>query len=68
MQIGLTKETSVVKLKISDAHVLSSMSNRWIESTTQSGRFSFYRWDKSIDVRVNILNNMLTKFGAPAYI
>jgi hypothetical protein len=45
MPIGLGKEPTIVELKISDAHVLSSMSNRWIESTTKSGRFSSYNWD-----------------------
>ena len=68
MPIGLSSYPSVVKLRISDAHVLSSMSNRWIESTTQSGRFSSYNWDKSIDVKVDTLDNMLTKFGVPKFI
>ena len=68
MPIGLGSNPSVVELKISDAHVLSSMSNRWIESTTQSGRFSSYNWDKSIDVKVDTLDNMLTKFGIPTFI
>lgn len=68
MPIGLGREPTVVELKISDAHVLSSMSNRWIESTTQSGRFSSYNWDKSIDVKVDTLDNMLTKFGVSAFI
>ena len=68
MPIGLGSNPSVVELKISDAHVLSSMSNRWIESTTQSGRFSSYNWDKSIDVKVDTLENMLTKFGIPKFI
>ena len=68
MPIGLSSNPSVVELKISDAHVLSSMSNRWIESTTQSGRFSSYNWDKSIDVKVDTLDNMLTKFGVPKFI
>ena len=68
MPIGLGSKPSVVELKISDAHVLSSMSNRWIKSTTQSGRFSSYNWDKSIDVKVDTLDNMLTKFSAPKFI
>ena len=68
MPIGLGSNPSIVELKISDAHVLSSMSNRWIESTTQSGRFSSYNWDKSIDVKVDTLDNMLTKFGIPKFI
>jgi FkbM family methyltransferase len=68
MPIGLGANPSVVELKISDAHVLSSMSNRWIESTTQSGRFSSYNWNKSIDVKVDTLDNMFTKFGVPRFV
>ena len=68
MPIGLGANPSVVELKISDAHVLSSMSNRWIQSTTQSGRFSSYNWNKSIDVKVDTLDNMFTKFGVPRFV
>ena len=68
MPIGLGANPSIVELNISDAHVLSSMSNRWIESTTQSGRFSSYNWDKSIDVKIDTLDNMFTKFGVPKFI
>ena len=68
MPIGLGANPSIVELNISDAHVLSSMSNRWIESTTQSGRFSSYNWDKSIDVKVDTLDNMFTKFGVPKFV
>jgi FkbM family methyltransferase len=68
MATGLGANPSVVKLKISDAHVLSSMSNRWIESTSQSGRFSSYNWDNSIDVKIETLDNMINKFGVPAFI
>jgi FkbM family methyltransferase len=68
MPIGLGKEPTVVELKISDAHVLSSMSKRWIETTTQSGRFSTYNWDNSIDVKVDTLDNSISKFGIPKFI
>ena len=68
MPIGLGANPSIVELNISDAHVLSSMSNRWIESTTQSGRFSSYNWDKSIGVKIDTLDNMFTKFGVPKFI
>ena len=68
MSLGLGMESSVVELKLSDAHVLSSMSNRWIESTRKSGRFACYNWDKSIHVKIDTLDNMLNKFGIPSFI
>ena len=67
MPTGLGANPSVVELRISDAHVLSSMSNRWIESTRKSGRFSSYNWDKSIDVKIDTLDNMLNEFGVPTF-
>ena len=39
-----------------------------IESTTLSGRFSSYNWVKSINVKVDTLDNILTKFGIPKFI
>ena len=55
INIALGEKIKTSKLKISDAHVLSSMCDRWIESTQKSGRFSNYKWNKSIDVQVNTL-------------
>lgn len=68
MPIGLGSKSTVVELKISDAHVLSSMSSRWIESTRKSGRFSSYSWNKSIGVKIDTLDSMINKFGIPKFI
>ena len=68
MPIGLGTKPTVVELKISDAHVLSSMSSRWIESTSKSGRFSSYNWNKTIDAKIDTLDSMINKFGIPTFI
>ena len=41
-------ENGFAEMRISDAHVLSSMSSRWIDATKKSGRFQQYEWNKSI--------------------
>ncbi|MAL85848.1 MAG: hypothetical protein CMI23_05780 [Opitutae bacterium] len=67
INIALGEKIKTSKLKISDAHVLSSMCDRWIESTQKSGRFSNYKWNKSIDVQVNTLDNMISRYGSPEF-
>lgn len=67
MPIRLGSKSTVVELKISDAHVLSSMSSRWIESTKKSGRFSPYNWNNSIEVKIDTLDSMIN-IGIPTFI
>ena len=33
----------------------------------KSGRFSNYKWNKSIDVQVNTLDNMISRYGSPEF-
>ena len=51
------------EMKISDAHVLSSMSQRWIEATKKSGRFDQFNWDQSQEVSVSTLDEQIKKYG-----
>lgn len=55
-------------LNISDAHVLSSMSERWINATNDSGRFAQYNWDTKINVDISTLDLEITKHGVPNYV
>ena len=50
------------------AHVLSSMSARWINATKQSGRFKDYDWNDSITVQVSTLDKEIEKNGTPSFI
>ena len=68
MPIGLGLNTSVVKLRISDAHVLSSMSERWINATKNSGRFIEYNWDTKINVDISTLDLEIARHGVPTYV
>ena len=55
-------------LDISDAHVLSSMSERWINATKNSGRFAQYNWDTKINVDTSTLDIEIARHGVPTYV
>ena len=55
-------------LHTSSAHVLSSMSTRWINATKQSGRFKDYNWNNSITVQVSTLDKEIEENGTPTFI
>jgi FkbM family methyltransferase len=61
-------EKGFAEMRISDAHVLSSMSNRWIEATKKSGRFEQFNWNQSQEVRVSTLDEQIKKHGKPTFI
>jgi FkbM family methyltransferase len=56
------------RLFISETHTLSSMSLDWIAAVKKSGRFSQIRWDQSATVRVETLDEMISKHGLPSFI
>jgi len=65
---ALGATTELKEIKISDAHVLSSMSDRWIQATQDSGRFINYSWDKTEKVKVSTLDEKILMYGTPKYI
>lgn len=64
--LGATSD--IKEIKISDAHVLSSMSDRWIQATQESGRFENYNWNKTEKVKVSPLDEKIKVYGIPKYI
>jgi FkbM family methyltransferase len=46
-------------MHVSDLSVLSSLSDEWIATTMQSGRFRDVRWDKEIRVPVVTLDHLI---------
>jgi FkbM family methyltransferase len=65
---ALGATTSTMEIKISDAHVLSSMSDRWIQATQRSGRFKNYNWENTLMVPVTTLDEKIQIYGTPNYI
>jgi FkbM family methyltransferase len=46
---------------------VSSMSRAWIESVTADRRFARVRWDRSVEVDVATLDDLIAVHGAPAF-
>ena len=65
---ALGSEIGFSEIKISDAHVLSSMSDRWIDATKKSGRFKQYRWEKKVKVAVSTIDKKIKEYGVPSFI
>jgi FkbM family methyltransferase len=66
---GLGEKEEVKKFFIANSHVLSSFSEDWIDSMKKSGRFSNNEWNnKAVEVPMTTLDNLIKKFGKPAFI
>ncbi len=56
------------RLAVSSATpTVSSLSPDWIEAVVQDERFARIRWDRSVDVPVTTLDELITRFGEPAF-
>ena len=55
-------------LHVSPDHVLSTLSQAFIDGTTGSGRFAGVRWDRSEEVEVTTLDELIAQHGMPRFI
>jgi FkbM family methyltransferase len=56
-QLGLSTATPTV----------SSMSREWIDSVTTDRSFARVRWDRSVEVEVTTLDDLIAAYGEPAF-
>lgn len=68
VEAALGRREGEAEMQVSDAHVISTLSNEWIESTKESGRFSQYEWNKKQKVNVTTLDRMIDTYGVPSFI
>jgi len=68
VQQALGEAPGTAELMISNASTISSMSKEWINSVQDSGRFAGYRWDETIQVTVTTLDELIRRYGLPAFI
>lgn len=60
--------TGRARLGVSSATpTVSSMSPGWIESVTADHRFARIRWDRSVEVEVTTLDDLVATHGEPAF-
>lgn len=62
------KEIGHATLCVSSVHVLSTMSERFMMRTTESGRFDGVTWESREEVEVTTLDALIEKFGVPRFI
>ena len=65
--IGLAETKGVTTIYESNAHTISSMSKEFIDTVSKE-RFKGYSWPRKIEVNVDTLDSMITKYGQPNYI
>jgi FkbM family methyltransferase len=65
---ALGRNAGSAKLKISSEHVLSSLSDEFVDRTTRSGRFSGAHWDHDETVEISTLEKLISQHGVPAFI
>jgi FkbM family methyltransferase len=53
---------------VSESHTISSLSERWIKATVNSGRFVSQKWPRREEVEVTTLDLAITQFGLPSFI
>jgi FkbM family methyltransferase len=66
--LAVGAEPGRARLALSSATpTVSSMSRDWIESVTVDHRFAKVRWDRSVDVEVVTLDDLIAAHGEPAF-
>jgi FkbM family methyltransferase len=62
------KEPGTARLALSSATpTVSSMSKDWIDTVTADQSFAKVRWDRSVEVQVTTLDELIAKHGEPAF-
>ena len=55
-------------MMLSDNHIYSTLAPEFIEAVNRSGRFGKAKWNRSIDVDVVTLDQLIAEHGQPAFI
>lgn len=65
---GMSDHSGVEEFFISDSHTISSFSKDFINSVSDSGRFSNTSWKKKVTSEVSTLENLIKQYGKPTFI
>lgn len=65
---AIGEQPGVAQMYISSADVLSSLSQEFIEKTTNSGRFQRSWWDRQEEVEMVTLEQLISEYGVPKFI
>ena len=64
---GAGAERGEAVLRTAQAHTIASMSDEFIDSTRESGRFAQYHWQSAETVPVTTLDHLIGVHGVPAF-
>ena len=67
-ECGLAESEGDNILNVCESNTISSFSQKWIEQTTESGRFYGYNWEEKIRVKIKTLDSLINKHGIPKFI
>jgi FkbM family methyltransferase len=68
LPVAVGAEAGMARLALSTATpTVSSMSPGWIKSVTADPRFARVHWDRSVDVEVTTLDELIERHGVPAF-
>ena len=67
LETALGAAAGTAELRKGNEDVLSTMSDRWIESTTASGRFADDSWGDVLRVDVTTLDALISDYGVPRF-
>ena len=65
---GLGAREGIKKFYISDSSTISTFSEEYIQAVKKSGRFSKNKWDKTEEIEITTLDNLIQLYGVPAFI
>ncbi|MEI6653942.1 MAG: FkbM family methyltransferase [Verrucomicrobiota bacterium] len=68
VQAAVGRQPGHARLHVSPDHVLSTLSQAFIDRTMGSGRFASARWDRVEDVEVMTLDQLIAEYGMPQFI
>jgi FkbM family methyltransferase len=68
VQAAVGRQPGHAALQVSPDHVLSTLSQSFIDGTNRSGRFASARWDRMEEVEVTTLDRLIAQFGMPRFV
>lgn len=66
--VALGSSIGKTSMFIANSSTVSTISNRFIELTQKSGRFTKVSWDNEIEVRLLTLDLLVEKYGIPGFV
>lgn len=68
VRAAVGRQAGRATLHVSPDHVLSTLSQAFIDGTRESGRFATTRWDGAEEVAVTTLDELIAEHGIPSFI